>query len=77
MSRTALVNKNHITGLKQDQRKIVNTYRLTSNQKMVYETLLNLGRSAGAYELLDLLRKKGVNPYFIWFNAFFCLLNLD
>ena len=61
MSRTALVNKNHIIGLKQDQRKIVNTYRLTSNQKMVYETLLNLGRSAGAYELLDLLRKKGVN----------------
>lgn len=61
MSRTALLNKNHINGLKQDQRKILNTYRLTSNQKMVYETLLNLGRSAGAYELLDLLRKKGVN----------------
>ncbi len=36
-------------------------HRLTTNQKMVYETLLNLGRSAGAYELLDLLKKKGVN----------------
>ena len=36
-------------------------YNLTANQKMVYETLLNLGRSAGAYEVLDLLRKKGVN----------------
>ena len=34
---------------------------LTANQKMVYETLLNLGRTAGAYELLDLLKKKGVN----------------
>lgn len=38
-----------------------NKPRLTSNQKMVYEALLDLGRSAGAYELLDLLRKKGVN----------------
>lgn len=34
---------------------------LTTNQKMVYETLLNLERSAGAYELLSLLRKRGVN----------------
>lgn len=35
--------------------------RLTGNQQMVYEALLNLRRSAGAYELLDLLSKKGVN----------------
>ena len=34
---------------------------LTTNQKMVYDTLRNLGRSAGAYELLDLLKKRGVN----------------
>ena len=31
---------------------------LTANQKIVYETLLNLRRSAGAYELLNLLKKK-------------------
>ena len=28
---------------------------------MVYEALLSLGRSAGAYEILELLKKKGVN----------------
>lgn len=61
MSRTALANNNSITGIDQDQRKILNPYHLTGNQKMVYETLLNLRRSAGAYELLDMLRKKGVN----------------
>lgn len=44
-----------------EQMTSVKIPRLTSNQKMVYEVLLNLGRSAGAYELLDLLRKKGVN----------------
>ena len=61
MSRTAIVNNSSIPAINQDQRKVVNSYRLTSNQKMVYETLLKLGRSAGAYELLELLRKKGVN----------------
>ena len=61
MSRTAIANNISISAINQDQRKVVNSYRLTSNQKMVYETLLKLGRSAGAYELLDLLRKKGVN----------------
>ena len=61
MSRTAVANNNSISAINQDQRKVVNSYQLTSNQKMVYETLLKLGRSAGAYELLDLLRKKGVN----------------
>ncbi|MEZ5757561.1 MAG: transcriptional repressor [Emcibacteraceae bacterium] len=35
--------------------------RLTANQKMVYDILCQLDRSAGAYEILDLLRKKGVN----------------
>jgi Fur family transcriptional regulator, zinc uptake regulator len=34
---------------------------LTANQKIVYETLINLRRSAGAYELLNLLKKKGIN----------------
>ena len=34
---------------------------LTSNQRVVYKELLGLGRSAGAYELLDLLHKKGIN----------------
>ncbi len=38
-----------------------NTLKLTTNQKMVHEALLALGRSAGAYEILDILRKKGVN----------------
>lgn len=61
MSRIAVANNNSISTINQDQRKVVNSYQLTSNQKMVYETLLKLGRSAGAYELLDLLRKKGVN----------------
>lgn len=35
--------------------------QLTTNQRMVYEALLSLERSAGAYELLSLLRKRGVN----------------
>lgn len=34
---------------------------LTPNQSMVLDTLASLNRSAGAYELLDLLRSKGVN----------------
>ncbi len=49
------------TGIYGHQPGTSQKYSLTSNQKMVYETLLNLGRSAGAYEVLDLLRKKGVN----------------
>ncbi|MBT6032401.1 MAG: transcriptional repressor [Kordiimonadaceae bacterium] len=43
------------------QSVISKAYRLTHNQKMVYETLLKLERSAGAYELLEHLKKKGVN----------------
>lgn len=35
--------------------------RLTNNQAMVYDALLSLGRSAKAYELLELLRPQGVN----------------
>ena len=34
---------------------------LTRNQQMIHEKLLSLGRAAGAYELLDLLRDQGVN----------------
>lgn len=34
---------------------------LTPNQSMVLDKLVSLNRSAGAYELLDLLRPKGVN----------------
>lgn len=34
--------------------------RLTRNQKMVYDALYGLGRTAKAYELLDILRPKGV-----------------
>ena len=34
---------------------------LTPNQQMIYGKLLSLGRAAGAYELLDLLRDRGVN----------------
>ena len=34
---------------------------LTRNQQMIHEKLLSLGRAAGAYELLDLLREQGVN----------------
>ncbi len=34
---------------------------LTPNQRKVYEALLGLGRSAGAYELLNMLHKKGIN----------------
>ncbi len=33
---------------------------LTGNQKMIYSALLGLGRTAKAYELLDLLREQGV-----------------
>lgn len=33
---------------------------LTGNQQMVYDALLDLGRSARAYELIDVLRPKGV-----------------
>lgn len=61
MRRTAIANNNSVTGINQNQRKILNPYHLTGNQKMVHDTLLKLGRSAGAYELLDILRKKGVN----------------
>ncbi|MDG1995297.1 MAG: transcriptional repressor [Emcibacteraceae bacterium] len=61
MSRMSIADTSNIVNINQDQRKTPNTYRLTGNQKMVYETLLNLKRSAGAYELLDILRKKGVN----------------
>ena len=39
----------------------VKNQRLTTNQKMVYDILCQLDRSAGAYEILDLLKKKGVN----------------
>jgi Fur family transcriptional regulator, zinc uptake regulator len=44
-------------------KQLANTHvpKLTGNQRMVYEALLNLGRSAGAYEILELLKKKGVN----------------
>ncbi|MCK0068107.1 Fur family transcriptional regulator [Kordiimonas laminariae] len=35
--------------------------RLTNNQAMVYDALLSLGRSAKAYELLEILRPQGVN----------------
>ncbi len=38
-----------------------NTQSLTPNQRKVYEALLGLGRSAGAYELLNMLHKKGIN----------------
>lgn len=34
---------------------------LTPNQQMVYEKLLSLGRATGAYELLNMLRDRGVN----------------
>lgn len=34
---------------------------LTPNQQMIYEKLRSLGRAAGAYEVLDLLRDRGVN----------------
>lgn len=44
-----------------NQTAALNKLKLTGNQRMVHEPLLSLGRSAGAYELLDLLRKKGVN----------------
>ena len=36
-------------------------FELTRNQSMVLEQLVSLNRSAGAYELLDLLRPEGVN----------------
>tara|TARA_R110002096_G_scaffold257381_1_gene450959 strand:- start:313091 stop:313564 length:474 start_codon:yes stop_codon:yes gene_type:complete len=44
-------------------KQLANTHvpKLTGNQRMVYEALLSLGRSAGAYEILELLKKKGVN----------------
>ncbi|MDG1709128.1 MAG: transcriptional repressor [Emcibacteraceae bacterium] len=61
MSRLSVAETSSIVNINQGQTKALNSYRLTSNQRMVYETLLNLGRSAGAYELLDMLRKKGVN----------------
>lgn len=38
-----------------------NVIKLTPNQKLVYETLLNLERSAKAYELLSMLKQKRVN----------------
>ena len=68
MSRAATVDSIDLSEINTNQKKSLNTYsltgntyRLTGNQRMVYETLLNLGRSAGAYEILDLLRKKRVN----------------
>ncbi|MBL4602380.1 MAG: transcriptional repressor [Emcibacteraceae bacterium] len=42
------------------QTTVTNLQSLTSNQRIVYKELLGLGRSAGAYELLDLLHKKGI-----------------
>lgn len=38
-----------------------NVIKLTPNQKLVYETLLNLKRSAKAYELLSMLKEKRIN----------------
>ena len=61
MSRAAVANSNSPLRIDQNKKRQANPYRLTGNQRMVYETLLKLGRSAGAYELLDILRKKGVN----------------
>ncbi|WP_262696433.1 Fur family transcriptional regulator [Kordiimonas aquimaris] len=40
--------------------KSVDFPTLTGNQQMIYSALLGLGRAAKAYELLDILRDKGV-----------------
>lgn len=61
MNKLATIDKSNVTILNRERAASVNPYRLTGNQKMVYDALRELGRSAGAYELLDLLRKKGVN----------------
>jgi Fur family transcriptional regulator, zinc uptake regulator len=60
-----MLNKIHISNDQNNnyskQSSTSKAFRLTTNQRMVYDTLLNLRRSAGAYELLDLLKKKGIN----------------
>lgn len=61
MNKLAAIDKSNVTILNRERAAQLNPYRLTGNQKMVYDALLGLGRSAGAYELLDVLRKKGVN----------------
>ncbi len=61
INRSATANRRAANNIYPNKVVPLKNVNLTSNQKMVYETLLNLGRSAGAYEVLDLLRKKGVN----------------
>ncbi|MCC3861625.1 Fur family transcriptional regulator [Pseudemcibacter aquimaris] len=61
MNRMATIDKSNVTILNREKAVALNPYRLTGNQKMVYDALKGLGRSAGAYELLDMLRKRGVN----------------
>jgi Fur family transcriptional regulator, zinc uptake regulator len=61
MNRTAVINSDKLSSLNTHNKPTLNLRSLTGNQRMVYETLLKLKRSAGAYELLELLRKKGIN----------------
>lgn len=55
------IDKNMGKAVYDQQLGVSKVQGLTPNQRVVYEALLGLGRSAGAYELLDLLRKKGIN----------------
>ncbi|MCP5382373.1 MAG: transcriptional repressor [Kordiimonadaceae bacterium] len=61
INRTALLKSNKEKSIGCPPMSLAKNQRLTANQKMVYDILCQLDRSAGAYEILELLKKKGVN----------------
>ncbi len=61
INKISALEKNSDNEIFKQQPEYVKVTGLTPNQRKVYETLLGLGRSAGAYELLEILHKKGIN----------------
>lgn len=61
INKISALDKNMDTALCDQELGISKIKGLTPNQRKVYEALLGLGRSAGAYELLGMLHKKGIN----------------
>ncbi len=61
INKISALEKNGGDAVFKQQPEALKVTGLTPNQRKVYEVLLALGRSAGAYELLDILHKKGIN----------------
>lgn len=61
INKIGALENNTVKGVLNHQAGASKNQGLTPNQRKVYEALLGLGRSAGAYELLNMLHKKGIN----------------